>query len=95
MGVGEWLGKIEDKVHLSPAEAEIGAELGKNSVGKSYELQNKTDLSTETLVKQDTGYMKVLGLSASLLAGGYRYNLISLVRGSHNFTSMICKSKSV
>ena len=24
-----WVGKIEDKVHLSPAEAEIGAELGK------------------------------------------------------------------
>ena len=32
---------------------------------------------------QDTGYMRVLGLSASVLAGGYRYNLISLVRGSH------------
>ena len=24
-----WVGEIEDKVHLSPAEAEIGAELGK------------------------------------------------------------------
>ena len=23
---------------------------------------------------QDTGYMKVLGLSASVLVGGYRYN---------------------
>ena len=43
---------------------------------------------------QDTGYMKVLGLSASVLAGGYRYNLITLVRGSHNFTSMDGKSKS-
>ena len=27
--VGGWVGEIEDKVHLSPAEAEIGAELGK------------------------------------------------------------------
>ena len=27
---GGWVGEIEDKVHLSPAEAEIGAELGKN-----------------------------------------------------------------
>ena len=36
--------------------------------------------------------MKVLGLSASVLAGGYRYNLITLVRGSHNFTSMDGKS---
>ena len=50
-GVDGWVGKIEDKVHLSPAKAEIGAELGKNSVGKSCELQNKIDLSTETLVK--------------------------------------------
>ena len=25
---GGWVGEIEDKVHLSPAEAEIGAELG-------------------------------------------------------------------
>ena len=45
-------------------------------------------------VIQDTRYMKVLGLSASVLAGGYRYNLITLVRGSHNFTSMDGKSKS-
>ena len=28
MGGGGWVGEIEDKVHLSPAEAEIGAELG-------------------------------------------------------------------
>ena len=31
--VGGWMGlsqKIENKVHLSPAEAEIGAELGNN-----------------------------------------------------------------
>ena len=27
--------------------------------------------------------MRVLRLSASVLAGGYRYNLITLVRGSH------------
>ena len=27
--VDGWVGEIEDKVHLSPAEAEIGAELGK------------------------------------------------------------------
>ena len=27
--VGGWVGEIEDKVHISPAEAEIGAELGK------------------------------------------------------------------
>ena len=27
--LGGWVGKIEDKVHLSSAEAEIGAELGK------------------------------------------------------------------
>ena len=26
--VGWWVGEIEDKVHFSPAEAEIGAELG-------------------------------------------------------------------
>jgi len=25
-----WVGKIEDKVHLSPAKADIGAELGNN-----------------------------------------------------------------
>ena len=28
--LGGWVGEIEDKVHLSPAEAEIGAELGKS-----------------------------------------------------------------
>ena len=26
--VGGWVGELEDKVHLSPAEAEIGAEFG-------------------------------------------------------------------
>ena len=26
--MGWWAGEIEDKVHLSPAEAEIGTELG-------------------------------------------------------------------
>ena len=29
--VGRWVGEIEDKVHLRPAEAEIVAELGKTS----------------------------------------------------------------
>ena len=31
---GGWVGKIEDKVHLSPAEAEIGAELGNKGTYK-------------------------------------------------------------
>ena len=33
-GVGGW-GKIENKDHLSPAKAEIGAELGKNKTSKN------------------------------------------------------------
>ena len=31
-GVGGWVGEIKDKVHLSPAEAEIRAELGNKSI---------------------------------------------------------------
>ena len=34
---GGWVGEIEDKVHLSPAEAEIGAELGKMKVAQLHE----------------------------------------------------------
>ena len=42
---GGWMGEIEDKVHLSPAETEIGAELGKKIAhwgpGKPKLGQNK------------------------------------------------------
>ena len=38
---GGWVGEIEDKVHLSPAEAEIGAELGKISQNESYHSVSK------------------------------------------------------
>ena len=31
-GVGVWVGENENKVHLSPAEAEIRAELGKKAM---------------------------------------------------------------
>ena len=34
--MGGWVGEIEDKVHLSPAEAEIWAELG--NMGRSKML---------------------------------------------------------
>ena len=46
--VGGWVGEIEDKVHLSPAEAEIGAELGKKNDKrhKRYAIIKKTRINS-------------------------------------------------
>ena len=37
------MGKIEDKVHLSPAEAKICAELGKNVLVAANRIQNELE----------------------------------------------------
>ena len=36
-----WVREIDDKVHLSPAETEIGAELGDTEGSKTLEIQKE------------------------------------------------------
>ena len=65
--VGGWVGKINNKDHLSPAEAGRWAELGNNKTQQNIQYVNLLYLSSTYVVLNRIQYLETAKLTFSII----------------------------